>query len=117
MPLDPNERERRARHTDRRAASPKKSTDITSSAHPVVTKAVYDSVVRGASDETVNLKTKRLCQGKNTASKLLLLIDGSLKDFNPQVEDQPSATYNSLRQMRTWAQKLYMQFPLQIENK
>lgn len=116
MPINPNERERRAYPTDRRSASAKRQDSVTKSEHPIVTQAVYEAIIRGKDTES-NLKTKRLCQGRNLAGRLMLALDGSLKDHNPQIETQPTGTYNKLRQLRTMAERIYAQFPLRIENK
>lgn len=117
MPLSPSqsEREKRARPTDRRASSPKKSTDITSSPFTVVTKATYDAVIRG-SDPQTNIKIKRLCVGRNRIGQAIQVIDGAIRDHNPQVESQPSQTFNKLRGIRTQLEKLYLDYPLHIAN-
>lgn len=102
--------------TDRRASSPKRASDVTKSAHPVVTKAAYDAVIRGTGHQE-NLKVKRLCQLRNLLSQYLLLIDASLRDHNPQLSPQLPATYNALRQNRTYVERAFLRFPLKVENK
>lgn len=117
MPISPSqsEREKRARPTDRRASSPKRSTDIASSPFTVVTKATYDAVIRGGDTQT-NVKIKRLCQGRNKIGQAIQLVDGAIRDHNPQVESQPSLTFNKLRGIRTQLEKLYLSYPLHIAN-
>jgi hypothetical protein len=60
---------------------------------------------------------KRLCNNRNKLGTLLLGLQASIRDFNPQVESQPSATYNRLRQIERVVQREYLNFPLRIEER
>lgn len=113
MPIDPPNSNG---VTNRRAASPLRKNSITESEYPVVTKTVYDSIVRGQGGDT-NLMMRRLCQNRNMLGKLLMGLQVSMKDHNPQIKDQPSAIYNRLRQIEKVVQREYLNFPLRIENR
>lgn len=113
MPIDPpNSNGVR----NRRAASPLRKNSITESEYPVVTKTVYDAIIRGQGGEA-NPMLKRLCNNKNKLGTLVLGLQASIRDYNPQVERQPSAIYNRLRQIEKVVQREYLNFPLRIENR
>lgn len=84
--------------------------------YPVITKTAYDALLRGQGGDA-NIMTKRLVQNRNLLARLMLGLEASMKDHNPQIKDQPSAIYNRLRQMRTVIEREYLKYPLQIENR
>jgi hypothetical protein len=99
--------------TNRRMASPKRNNSIMSSEYPVVTKTVYDGLIRGQGGDA-NITMKRLVAGKHQMSRLLQTLDASMSDHNPQMNAQPSATYNRLRQIRTVIEREFLKYPLTI---
>jgi hypothetical protein len=112
MPLSPSTPQR---PDDRRSASPKRQNDVMKSEVTVITKAAYNAILSGKGGSE-NLKVKRLCQLYNLLSQFMLYSDASLKDHNPQIEGQASATFNALRQCRTNVERALLRFPLNIQN-
>lgn len=100
---------------NRRASSPKRDNDVLNSATPVVTKAVYDAIVRGTGTDA-NLRTKRLCQVKNLLGQALPIIDSLIRDYGPTVKDS-SPVAKSLRQRRVEVERAFLRWPLDIRNK
>lgn len=111
MPIDPPNSNG---VVNRRGASAKRANTITSSEYPIVTKSVYDALIRGHGGDA-NIATKRLVQGKNQMGRLMMTLEAAMKDHNPQLNAQPSATYNRLRQIRTVIEREFLKYPLQIE--
>ena len=119
MPLNPQDTNINGVQ-DRRASSPRRETDITKSKSIVVTKAVYDALVRGEALDQ-NIKVRRLCKLRNAIGNALTLATNCATDHNPDTKSNggknKSDTYNALRQIHRNLERSYLKFPLEIKNK
>ncbi len=107
--------------TPRRMASDKRSSDVTESKFPVITKTAYNNMMNfGNQDNAVNKKMHRLCVGRIRIAQAKLVIDGALRDWNPQVPDQKNprnedrAVHNALRKIGEALDKAYLSYPILV---
>ena len=112
--------------SDRHAASERMTSSVTESEWPLVTKSVYVALARGSTAENadaqavaLNLPLRRLCAVRATLGTALLMLDGALRSFNPEVAGNPTddtsrRVYNRLRTLHGQVNKQLMRVPLEV---
>ena len=96
--------------SDRRGISPRRANDITASDVAVVTKSVYQNIMRRA-PEDMSLKVRNLCLMKQKLGQCLLHHDACIKHV---AKEMGTPTYAALKRMRARLEKLYNEVPLEI---
>lgn len=114
--------------SDRRAASALQDNSLTQSEWPLVTRAAFVALVRGATADgadgkadaaALNLPLRRLCAVRNTLGTTLLMVDGAMSSFNPALPGNPTdaqsrRVYNRLRALHAVLNKQLMRVPLEV---
>ncbi len=109
--------------SNRKAASPKQASSVAASASPgtpLIGASTYAKLVRAALDKTdaasLSPKLLKLAHARNAVYQAMLLMDGAMKQTNPQVKDgTPDASvYNKLRSLRGTVEGVFKEFPLEV---
>ena len=107
--------------TNRRGSSDKRHSDVSESKFPVITKTAYNGMLNfGNKDGAVNRKMHRLCMGRIRIAQAKLVIDGAMRDWNPQVPDKENPreedrkVYNALRSISNAIDKAYLSYPIEV---
>lgn len=108
-------------HTsDRRAASPKQASSVTSSKWPLVGSATYTKLatagLKGAEGAELGPKLLRLSHARCALYTTMLAVDGAINQVNPQVKGKTpdAAVYNKLRSIRAELEGVWKEFPLEV---
>ncbi len=107
-----DERTTRAYPTDRRAASPKRQSDVIDSEWPLTTLSAYQGAPAAEGDPTANRKMNRLCFGRIRIGHALLALDGAILDWKDN-----DKVYDRLRTIRDHIEKEFLRYPLEVRNK
>jgi hypothetical protein len=100
--------------SDRRGASPKRSSDVAASEWKIITRSAYNEMLAGRATD-LNLQMKRLAMGKIRLGHALLAVDGALMDHNPQTRGEAHRlVYNRLRSVRKKLEDAFAQYPLEV---
>lgn len=119
MPIDVNSNG----SSDRRSASPRRESDITTSKYPIITRTAYNAMQNAdMGGSKTNLKMKCLAMGRIKLYQAKLDIDAAMRHFNPQVPDpknprtEDKETYNKLRAISEKMEKCFRGYPISIVN-